>query len=634
VNEFDINGGEVNGSGGGVLDLRPVIRVTVANPTGAATAPIAVSVSTTGTADAPISVGVISSELTTAWSVAVSLAVADVSARLTGGLRVRAEEDAARVAEFTLLPSAGVVDPLDWTSAAVTIDFIRALPTGNVPRRIFTGKVDLADYDPNTRQVRFQCTDDLQNVVAALTKPAIDAIVGGSLSRGAQGDIDEHWDYAQARLESVTGSLDCNAYAGPRVSLWDGLTTWKVFDDGDILDQSLAIELPRRKELVNQIEIAYEYRYHRLRERYASVGYSATILGTAAYARGYTFPKRQEIESALGALGWHVISTAFQQSYDYVKIGDPAGAPAGGEGDWWIVTGGGVSNMQARLAQRHAQPITEAYTLTVTAPDSLAANGLLAKPLRGALASEWNPAAWEADMDELPDASAGNVDHAPDATRAESDAAITALVKMARRTILASHRTARVRWSVPCLPEIDLDRAAEIDTSTVEATGKIAEFEHQIDIGAGSAITRIGIALSGVAAGGIAVSDPVAVPTAPDVDTEVGDDDWMSGLPDFDTHVGGMNTSNYNDNLMGYLCNAPPTLTAYNFTLAQSFSFENPYYDPATLNGAILNGYDFPVTGFRARMPGVAGSHRSATEIPVIQAYTLAIPEDSFTLSA
>jgi len=49
---------------------------------------------------------------------------------------------------------------------------------------------------------------------------------------------------------------------------------------------------------------------------------------------------------------------------------------------------------------------------------------------------------------------------------------------------------------------------------------------------------------------------------------------------------------------------------------------------------AILNGYDFPVTGFRARMPGVAGSHRSATEIPVIQAYTLAIPEDSFTLSA
>lgn len=619
---------------GSTEDLRPVIRVTVANPTGTATAPIAVSVSTTGTADAPISVGVISSELTTAWSVAVTLAGADVSARLTGGLRVRAEEDAARLAEFTLLPAAGVVDPLDWTSAAVTIDFIRALPTGNVPRRIFTGKVDLADYDPNTRQVRFSCTDDLQNVVAALTKPAIDAIVGGSYSRGAQGDIDEHWDYAQARLESVPGSLDCNAYAGPRVSLWDGLGTWKVFDEGDILDQSLAIELPRRKELVNQIEIAYEYRYHRLRERYASVGYSATILGTAAYARGYTFPKRQEIESALGALGWHVISTAFQQSYDYVKIGDPAGAPAGGAGDWWIVTGGGVSNMQARLAQRHAQPITEAYTLTVTATDSLAANGLLAKPLRGALASEWNPAAWEADMDELPDASAGNVDHAPDATRAESDAAITALVKMARRTILASHRTARVRWSVPCLPEIDLDRAAQIDTSTVEATGKIAEFEHQIDIGAGSAITRVGIALSGVAAGGIAVSDPVAVPTAPDVDTEVGDDDWMSGLPDFDTHVGGMNTSNYNDNLMGFLCNAPPTLTAYNFTLAQSYSFENPYYDPATLNGAILNGYDFPVTGFRARMPGVAGSHRSATEIPVIQAYTLAIPEDSFTLSA
>ncbi len=634
MNEFELNGSEVNGSAGAPIDLRAVIRVTVSNPTGQATAPLAVSVTSTGTAAAPISVGVISSELTTAWTVKVTLAGDNVSARLTGALRVRAEEDAARTAEFTLLPSAGAVDPLDWTSAAVTLDFIRVLPTGSIPRRIFTGKVDLADYDPNTRQVRFQCTDDLQNVVAGLSKAAIDAIVGGTYSRGAQGEIDEHWDYAQARLDSVAGSLDCNAYAGPRVSLWDGLATWKVFDEDDILDQSLGIELPRRKELVNQVEIAYEYRYHRLRERWASVGFSASILGVGAYARGYTFPKRQEIESALGSIGWHVISSAFQQSYDYVKIGDPAGAPPGGAGDWWIVTGGGVSNAQARLAQRHGQPVTEAYTLTVTASDSLAANGLLAKPLRGALASEWSPAAWEADMTLTPDASAGNVDHAPDATRADSDAAIAALVNMARRTILASHRTARVHWSVPCLPEIDLDRAAEIDTSTVAATGKIAQFEHEIDLGAGTAITRVAIALSGVAAGGIAVSDPVTVPSAPDVDAEVGEDDWAAELPDFNVHVGGMNTSNYSDDLMGYLCNAPATLTAYNFTLDQSFSFENPHYDAATLNGAILNGYDFPVTGFRARMPGVASSHRAATEIPISQSYTLAIPENPFTLSA
>lgn len=610
------------------------IRVTVTAPTGAAAAPIHVAVSTTGNAEASIQVGVVDADTTTTWTLRVVLAGNDVSSRLTGVLRVRAEEDAARLAEFTLLPTSGPVDPIEWTGAPVTLACGRTIAGVTVYYRLFTGKVDVAEYDPMTCKVRYLCTDDLHNVVAALSKANIDAIVGGLYSRGAQGEIDEHWDYAQGRLDSVPGSLDANAWGGPRVSLWDGLPVWRTYTDAHVLDRSVSVTLPRRKDLVNQIDIVYQYRFHRLRERRASLAFSASIIGTQAYARGYALPSQGEIESAINGAGWKVLSSSFQEGYAYVKIGDPAGAPAGGPGDWWIVTGGGVSNASARVAQRHAQPITEEYAITVTASDSIAAHGSIAKPLRGALASEWNPAAWEQDWTLTPDTSSTSVDHSPDAPRAESDDTIQTLIAMARRQILASHRTARVRWALACRPDLDLDRAVAIDTATVEASGKVAEFEHEFDIDAGTAITTLAIASSGVAAGGLAVSTPATVPTPPDADAAAGTDDWPSGLPDFGVHVGGMVGSNYNENLMGFLVNAPRFLTAHNFTLDQDFSFENPYWSQPPSSGKVQRSYDFPVTGFRARLPGVATSHRAALVMDKSGSYDTAIPEDPFTLSA
>lgn len=627
------------------------IEVTVSSLSGSAAAPISLAVANTGDGACPITVYVTAEEfgevpgtLTDArgyvWKARVYLDDVNVSARLVDSLRVHAEEDAARVADFTLVASPGPINPLAWTSTPVRIDFVRVvwqqppLAPLEQPYRLFTGKVDLAHYDPVTRKVKFDCTDDVQNIVAALSKEDIDDLVGGAFSRGAQGEVDEHWEYAQARLDTVFGSLDCNAYAGPRVTLWDDLPVWRIFTDDMVVDGSIEVELPRRKDLVNQIAIAHQYRFHRLRERRASVAFSASIIGTQAYARGYQLPRQAEIESSLSSLGWHVISTSFSQGFDYVAIGDPPGCPTGGSGDWWMVTGGGCSNASLRLGQRHAQPITEEYAITVTAPGSVAAHGVIEKPLRGALASEWNPEAWESDLSLAPDVLAADLDYAPDAPRADCDAAITALVMMAQRTILASHRTARVRWTTPLRPGVDVSNAAHIDTATVEASGKIADFTHTLDIATGAATTRIGIAISGVAAGGITASDPVTVPPPPDVDAEIGVDDWAAGLPDLGCHVGGTTGSTYSDNLMGFLINAPAKLTAYNFTLGQSFSWDNPYWSGEILNGAIISNNDFPVEGFRSRFPGVASSHRQAVGLAKEDEFSVGIPEDTFILSA
>lgn len=636
LNAANLNAENLNAEGGAVLPPYPTapIRVTVAAPTGTAAAAIRVAVSTSGTASAPIRCAVFGSETTTRWTASVTLDGLDVSARLTGVITVSAEEGAARLARFALLPAAGTVDPLAWTGSPVTLDVVRVAGAVTAPVRVFTGRVDVAEYDPITRLVAFNCTDDLQNVVAALDKADIDALVAGRYHVAAQGDIDEHWAYAQARLESRAASLDANAYAGPRVTDWDGLATWRTFDEADLLDGSLSVELPRRRDLVNRVDVAYEYRHHRLRDRRASISFAASIQGADALASGYRLPQRSEIEAALSGCGWQVVSTAFNAGYTYVKISDPTGAPPGGSGDWWMVGGGGVASFSARLAQRHAQTVTESYALTVCAPDSIAANGALAVPLRGALASTWNPEKWEQDLAELPALNDAEQDYAPDYARAESDAAIQTLVDMARVKILASHRHARASGAVPCLPEVDLDKAARFDTVTLDATGKIAAFDHRLDLQSGSATTTITLALSGIAAGGITPSTPVAAPAAPDIEAVTGNDPWADSLPLLNVWVGAVNNHAYSDDLMGFLVNAEPSYSAHNFTLATTISVENAYYDVGTLHGAVLENSAYPVTGFRIRMPGVAPTHRDPVTLEQSASYDVAIPEDPFTLSA
>jgi alpha-tubulin suppressor-like RCC1 family protein len=588
------------------------ITVTVNANTGAVSAPVKVSVTAQGYATGAIQVGVVDALETTDFNARVTLNGTDISARLKGVLTVRAEEGMARMAECIILPMPGVVLPTAWTGAAITIDLLRVIGGALVPARVFTGLVDLAEFDPVTRLVKFTCTDDLQNKVAALTRAQIDTLTGGRFSVAVQGQIDERWDYAQARMESRPASLDASAFGGLRVTDWDGLSVWRTFTDADIFSDSITLDLPRRVSIVNQIDATFQYRYSRCRERRAHVSWSASIFGTDAAARGYQFPTQDTIEAALEGTGWHRLSTSYGNA--------PATVPSSPAG-WYIETGGGVANMSASLAQRHAQTVTEAYSLTISAPSSIAANGVLAYPLNGALASSWTANEWESDYTiTVPDASTGDVDYGGDETRSAADDAMLCLLDVAKTKILATHRQCLVSFSVPCLPEIDLTHAVELDSASVSASGKVARIVHTIDLEVGRAETRITLALSGIASAGIVSPDVLDVPPAPDVDDATGEDPWSANIPALLTHVGAYN-ANYSEDMMGFLINAP---AAYLKTDgADSESVTNAYYDEA---------YTFPSTGFRIQLPGVADTHRQPLEIEVAQSYAVEIPENPLTL--
>ncbi len=161
------------------------ITQAVANPTATATLPVTQSVTDEAAATLPMRQAVTSCATASSgyWTVAVTLAGADVSARLTGTLSITAEESAARIAEFRLSPATGAIDPTAWVGAAVTIDYGLTDGAGTTlfTARRFTGRVDVPEYNPIDRTVLFRCTDGLQSLLEAADRTTIDALTPGAL---------------------------------------------------------------------------------------------------------------------------------------------------------------------------------------------------------------------------------------------------------------------------------------------------------------------------------------------------------------------------------------------------------------------------------------------------------------------
>jgi alpha-tubulin suppressor-like RCC1 family protein len=598
------------------------ITVSVVHKSGTAIAPIQINVRSSGAAVADIRVAVVEAFDTTEWTVGVTLDGVDIAARLTGAISIDAEEAAARTAEFAFIPASGELDPADLLSVQVIINLVRIINAVQVPTRIFTGVVEVANYDPVAGLIILSCHDDLKNKVSALSIEQIDTLTYNSLgldySPGALGAAAaDRWDYAQARMECVSGALDAGVYGQLRVTPFAGSESWGTFDSTDIFDASLSIDLPQRSDIINKVVIDFEYRQHRCRERHAHIAWANTIIGgTDALASGYQSPSIDAVKSAVEGVDWEPISASYIYGYQYVSTSAPIGEVE--NGDWWYVgTQNACGSMVAELGQRHAQPFTEQYQITVTCASSAQTFGYREKELRGAVLTDFDPGEWERDWSiTTPDATTAEVDYAGTQDRTVADEAIKTLCMMAERQILQSHRTCRVSFDIPCLPEIDLIHYAGIDTAAIDASGKVARIRHLIDIESGSAKTTLTLAVKGVGAVGGTTNTVLETPPPPPVwgpgphDAEIWiDDTWVMDLPTLSRYVGSVTSHSWSETYNGYLVNAPEYLSVINFTLGITVAVQNPYY---------AVGWEFPQTGFKVTMPRVYENYRSAPAIKTI----------------
>ena len=228
---------------------------------------------------------------------------------------------------------------------------------------------------------------------------------------------------------------------------WELSETWATYTTGDQIDLAAAIRYPQRSTLVNQVNIAFDYRYPRLRQRYTSMGWSGTHTDMAP--NGYGYPTQQDIIGAAGGSGW-VVTIA-------VLYPAPAAIPHP-SGGFIYPPDGAVDMAIVHLTQRHSQTVTESYTLTVAAPESVALNGTITHDLRGALESSFSGTAWESAQDVEPlMPTGGEQDYAPDATRSDAEYAIQTLLDQARiksLAAIAAHVSRLLCYAIPILISI------------------------------------------------------------------------------------------------------------------------------------------------------------------------------------
>lgn len=523
---------EVGGSAAAVLPLRVAVGVA---GTAAAALRVSVIAAAVLAGTAPVSDG---GALAAAWGVTVELDGIDVSASVVGEVSVEAEEGAARVAEFALHQPAGtVIAPAEWVGRAVRIAFC-GLDAGGQPVNpllLFTGIVNLPTVRPQSGTIALSCTDDLQNVVAGLSAAQIEALLAGSrwspavFAKGAP-----PWTLAQDRLSTLPSALDLSPAGQLRVTPWAALETPHLTVGADsALDESITVDVAERSGMVNQVTIAFAYRFPRLKAEGYLVSYDFLELNQTSWGQwvkdGGAAVFRSAVEDAIRAAGGTI------ETVTWIPLPTQPVSIPGTDGFWLPNPATDpllCLGFEAVVSFDYAQTTEEQHTLTVANAASIAAIGLVRETMSGALegvyddtvAVEQHVIAYKRELTTIPPknmaavvvglTNSTNATLTADGDRAAANAAMECLIAVAMTRIRAAHRAHAVSAAVPCNPVIDVDKTVRVTAGGVTAKGKVRRVRHTLDVDAGRAVSEFTLALSAIA--GVGVTHPSDTVTAPD----------------------------------------------------------------------------------------------------------------------
>lgn len=488
------------------------------------------------------------------WSVKVTLNGVDQAAKLVGTVEVDAEEGLARTATFSISPT-GSIAITDWVGKPVTVDFQQIDTGGNplVSVRVFTGLVDIPNYDPTRGIVEFNCIDNLNGIVGQHTRTALDQLIQGWWSPFVFDPDANSLEYAQAELSTVPKSLDLSPYQAPRVTAWAAKATPDFTFDAatKVLHDSVTFEMANRSEIKNVVNLEMQYRFPRLRARRTGVSWSMpTLFSLVSSLVDFSIPTKSMVESTvngLGSGGWHILGVTYAEppvsqlvnGVNWVCEQSVATALA------WAV---GVT-----IARKWVQTVTEIYYMKVICEASVTQlGGELTEDETIGMdvdASAFDASGWEADLQREPTPSyavnvhtqsppwlrpnqsetvafetfteAGadwfqDMTDVPGFMRTDFEYALQTALNKAKTLILATHRRSSISCTVPLNPFVDLIHTATVSTPKVSGKGKITHIVYSMDIDQGQATMVVDIAISGTGFVGAQIEDPLAAPPQPD----------------------------------------------------------------------------------------------------------------------
>jgi hypothetical protein len=471
------------------------------------------------------------------WAVRIVAGGVDITQNLTGEISIDAEERLARTASFSYFPNTAmdgtlIIDPDSWVGQPCTIQYDNGV-TGL--QTLFTGRINLGQYDPITRIATIDASDLLQELFegTADTEAVLALIPTGRYSEAVFNVRDNGWEQAEDVMSTTPYDVHLDRHGNLQNVPWAIGSVAQTFDASSVVHNSVTFNNLRRRDLVNEVRVTYQYRFNRLKERTHSFSWQpgAGDYTDSAPAGGafcdflldpYHLPTRDIIESAARGGGWVVGGIHFASVPPpmwFLCQNDGPGTRPFAIGWTTREEAAAMLAIGARWKayKRWSQNITEFYNIVIKSMASQAKYGVLVYEDAASFTSERDTSVWTSLENEEVSTSGATLFDPEDpegleGVKFKTDALgdkyadlteesirsndLDTFIAHGRTRILDVHRRNYVEWISPLIPTRDLRDTLRINYITVDATGKLFKLRHTMNLTTGSATSTFTIAIS------------------------------------------------------------------------------------------------------------------------------------------
>lgn len=450
----------------------------------------------------------------------------DITSVTSLDITITASEGQAQTAIFRFKPDIGDIDIPGLQRRKVKI----ARYIDGVYTVLYTGWVDRPVYDYSTRSITCNCSDMRSTRLDSEDYDTIQAMTGGIYSDIVQDSDATGADKIDELMDTVLGTLQYDRRGILRYTPWEIGTPKYTLVNGNVRRSDLSFSFAEGSSIVNSIDISVSYRYYRLRARKidADVGITMEDVITAEY----NFLPKESLVSAFSSLSnWLLGEYEFDELPDpgYIWIngtrtyftpisrtvtGTETVTDEDGETTTNVTSTATVDardyyalGIEAELIRYIAQPITETYTITVTAPESIDQfDEIEGTSQQHAIETDYEYSTWEDKEDttwppaDTTESAAHDMIRYEDDKRDELETALQAAWLIAQKEILSSHRANYVTYihdgagSDHVLP-VDIGDTIQLVTDVVDCTGNVSSYTHS-QSSDGISQTKITLALS------------------------------------------------------------------------------------------------------------------------------------------
>lgn len=446
---------------------------------------------------------------------------------IAGDLVILRTEDSSALLTVTLRPQTGVQDITSFQGKDVTFDLIES----GGSTRLYTGIVDIPEVDLIEESITLRCTTRRQELINSEYTNNTNTV--GFYSTSVFSDPRDTFQEIEQRLETIPSSLDFDAYNKAYLTAWQPKSTADyTLTASDLYRDKPEVFVTSRGRIINQVNITFSYRYDRNYNWQRRFQWESPIKDTPCFllSEGYSQTSRAMVQAAADSTGWPLNGsidfegplpdgwylcdggfTAWTNvNTQYATVGD-----TDENGDAILDENGNQTYTSTRISatdftnvftneaawsatQRWAQTVSENYTVTVKAPQSITQYGIISRDEAHGVQSPFDSAVWEDYSAYDNQQPAGDSTYFIDRDTNEDDfnEAWLVVINRAKTTILSGHRDNRVVFRRGVWAAIDLRHTVELNTGIIDAKGKVTSIEHRLNMATTEDVSTVEISLS------------------------------------------------------------------------------------------------------------------------------------------